>query len=95
MMSLQVYELMMQEDGTLALPTELLEKLDLQPGDKLRVIETSEGFFIPLRLGVPGIVRDFQKATDESGVTLGDLLQALKADRAATAEVRYAANPST
>ncbi len=68
--------------GTLTLPAELREKYNIKPGDTLRLVDL-DGVFIltPLRPLVPDLAREIEHLREEQGLSIEELLAALREQR--------------
>jgi AbrB family looped-hinge helix DNA binding protein len=76
------YELAVDENGALTLPTELREALGLQTGDTITLIQgDSEIWMMPTRLLMPEIAREMEHLLAQKGLTADDLLAGLAAER--------------
>jgi antitoxin component of MazEF toxin-antitoxin module len=83
------------EDGSLHLPTDVVESAGLKPGDPVRV--TLEDGELKLRLGrlvVTEAAREIRKIMDEEGVTLENLLEGLEEARIEVFKEHYGYDPT-
>ncbi|MFP4344363.1 MAG: AbrB/MazE/SpoVT family DNA-binding domain-containing protein [Anaerolineales bacterium] len=68
--------------GTLTLPAEIREKYNIQSGDTFRLIDL-DGIFVltPLVPMVPDLAREIERAREEAGLGIEELLDALREQR--------------
>lgn len=69
--------------GVITLPVELREKYRIQNGDVLRIIDL-DGVFVltPLAPMVPDLAREIERTRIETGLSVEELLQGLREQRA-------------
>jgi AbrB family looped-hinge helix DNA binding protein len=89
-MSTIAYEVLVDENGNLALPKELRESLGLQTGDTVKVMQTDDHvLLIPKRLLVPEFADYMSKLLAEKGLTVDDLLTSSEDIREELFQERY------
>ena len=71
-----------RQRGTLTLPAELRAKYGIQPGDTFRLVDL-DGVFVltPMVPMVPELAREIEQARLEAGLSVEDLLRALREQR--------------
>jgi AbrB family looped-hinge helix DNA binding protein len=71
-----------RQRGTLTLPADLREKYGIREGDSFRVIDL-DGIFVltPLVPMVPELAREIEKARLDAGISIEELLTALREQR--------------
>jgi bifunctional DNA-binding transcriptional regulator/antitoxin component of YhaV-PrlF toxin-antitoxin module len=71
-----------RQRGTVTLPSDLRQKYGIQEGDTFRLIDL-DGIFVltPMVPVVPELAREIEKARREAGLSIADLLQALREQR--------------
>jgi len=71
-----------RQRGVLTLPGELREKYGIRPGDTFRLIDL-DGIFVltPMTSMVPELAREIERVRSESGLTIEELLSALREQR--------------
>ena len=71
-----------RQRGTLTLPSDLRQKYGIREGDTFRVIDL-DGIFVltPMVPMVPELAREIEKARLEAGLSIEDLLLALREQR--------------
>jgi AbrB family looped-hinge helix DNA binding protein len=71
-----------RQRGTLTLPADLREKYGIREGDSFRVIDL-DGIFVltPLVPMVPELAREIEKARLDAGLSIEELLTALREQR--------------
>jgi len=84
--------LQVRQRGTLTLPAELREKYGIRPGDTFRLVDL-DGIFVltPMVPMVPELAREIEKAREETGFSVGELLQSLREEREKYYEEKYGA----
>jgi bifunctional DNA-binding transcriptional regulator/antitoxin component of YhaV-PrlF toxin-antitoxin module len=84
-----------RERGTLTLPAELREKYGIQPGDTFRLVDL-DGVFVltPMVPMVPELAREIERARLEAGLSVEELLTALREERERYYGENYAAGAS-
>jgi bifunctional DNA-binding transcriptional regulator/antitoxin component of YhaV-PrlF toxin-antitoxin module len=87
--------LQVRQRGTLTLPAELREKYHIREGDTFRLIDL-DGVFVLTALVpiVPELAREIEQARLESGLSIEELLQGLREQRARYYQEQYAPRPS-
>jgi AbrB family looped-hinge helix DNA binding protein len=82
--------LQVRQRGTLTLPAELREKYGIRPGDTFRLVDL-DGIFVltPKVPMVPELAREIEKAREETGFSVGELLQSLREEREKYYEEKY------
>ncbi len=68
--------------GTLTLPAKLREKYGIKPGDTFRLLDLG-GILIltPMAPLVPELAREIERLREEAGISLQELLSALREQR--------------
>lgn len=81
-----------RQRGTFTLPAEIREKYRIQPGDSFRLVDL-DGLFIltPLVPMVPELAREIEQIRQESGLTVEEMLLALRTQREQYYQEKYAA----
>lgn len=76
--------------GVLTLPSELREKYGIQEGDTFRLVDL-DGIFIltPMVPLVPELAREIEQARQEAGLSMQELLEGLREQRAKYHQERY------
>jgi bifunctional DNA-binding transcriptional regulator/antitoxin component of YhaV-PrlF toxin-antitoxin module len=71
-----------RQRGALTLPIELRERYNIQPGDTFRLIDL-DGIFVltPMAPLVPELAREIERARLEAGLSVEEMLQALREQR--------------
>lgn len=71
-----------RQRGTVTLPADLREKYGIQEGDTFRLIDL-DGIFVltPMVPMVPELAREIEKARLEAGLSVEDLLMAIREQR--------------
>lgn len=71
-----------RQRGTLTLPAELRDKYNIEPGDTYRVLDL-EGIFVltPMVPMVAELARQIEATRQAAGLSIGDLLTALREQR--------------
>jgi bifunctional DNA-binding transcriptional regulator/antitoxin component of YhaV-PrlF toxin-antitoxin module len=84
-----------RQRGTLTLPAELREKYGIRPGDTFRLVDL-DGVFVltPMVPMVPELAREIERARQEAGLSVEDMLNALREQRAQYYRENYATDPS-
>ncbi len=79
-----------QEKGQVTLPTELRKKLGIRKGDLVAVVETDGGILITRQQVVAAALLDrIGQALRDEGVTLEQLMEGGRDERAGLIEERY------
>jgi AbrB family looped-hinge helix DNA binding protein len=80
-----------RQRGTLTLPAELREKYGIREGDSFRLIDL-DGILVltPMVAMVPELAREIEKARLEAGLSIEDLLTAIREQRE-----KYHATPTS
>ena len=76
-----------RQRGTLTLPAELRDRYNIEPGDTYRVLDL-DGIFVltPMIPMVPELAQQIEQARRDAGLSIDDLMTALREQR-----TRYAA----
>jgi len=76
-----------RQRGTLTLPAELCDRYNIGPGDTYQVLDL-DGIFVltPMTTMVPELARQIEQARRDAGLSIDDLMTALREQR-----TRYAA----
>ena len=83
-----------QEKGQVTLPTEVRKRLGLKKGDLVAVIETPEGVLItPQQVVAAKALDRIGAVLQEQGLTLEDLMDSGREERAAILKERYGIQP--
>jgi bifunctional DNA-binding transcriptional regulator/antitoxin component of YhaV-PrlF toxin-antitoxin module len=79
-----------RQRGTVTLPIELRERYNIQPGDTFRLIDL-DGIFVltPLAPLVPELAREIERARLEAGLSVEEMLQALREQRQQYSAEKY------
>jgi AbrB family looped-hinge helix DNA binding protein len=74
--------LQVRERGTVTLPADLREKYGIKPGDTFRLVDL-DGMFVltPMTPLVPELAREIERLRLEAGLSIEELLAALRAQR--------------
>jgi bifunctional DNA-binding transcriptional regulator/antitoxin component of YhaV-PrlF toxin-antitoxin module len=85
--------LQVRQRGTLTLPADLREKYNIREGDTFRLVDL-DGVFVLTALVpmVPELAHEIEQARLESGLSIEDLLQSLRAQRERYYQEKYASN---
>jgi AbrB family looped-hinge helix DNA binding protein len=76
---MQTVALVVDASGAMTLPAEILEALDLQPGDVVNVFRTEQGLFVaPPKLILPEVAALAEKLLAVKGLTANELLADLE-----------------
>jgi len=72
-----------RQRGTVTLPVEFRQKYDIRTGDTFRLVDL-DGIFIltPMSPIVPELAREIEQMRLEMGLSTGELLSALREERA-------------
>jgi AbrB family looped-hinge helix DNA binding protein len=72
-----------RQRGTVTLPAEIRQKYGIQEGDSFRIIDL-DGILVltPMVMMVPELAREIERARLEAGLSIDDLLTALREQRA-------------
>jgi bifunctional DNA-binding transcriptional regulator/antitoxin component of YhaV-PrlF toxin-antitoxin module len=76
--------------GVFTLPSELREKYAIEEGDTFRLVDL-DGIFVltPMVPMVPELAREIEKIRQESGISMDELLQGLREERARYNQEKY------
>jgi AbrB family looped-hinge helix DNA binding protein len=79
-----------RQRGTLTLPAELRQKYGIESGDTFRLIDL-DGVLVltPMTPMVPELAREIERLRVESGLSIEELLTALREERARYSEEKY------
>jgi AbrB family looped-hinge helix DNA binding protein len=77
------YTVVMGDRGRLVIPADLRERMHLEPGTQLVLVETRRGLVLATREQVKQLVRDELKGLDLVGELLADRRKAAAAEDAA------------
>lgn len=82
-----------RQRGTVTLPAEFRQKYDIRTGDTFRLVDL-DGLFIltPMSPMVPELAREIEQMRLEMGLSTGELLAALREERAKYYTENYASN---
>jgi AbrB family looped-hinge helix DNA binding protein len=71
-----------RQRGTVTLPAEIRQKYNIQEGDSFRIIDL-DGILVltPMVMMVPELAREIERARLEAGLSIDDLLTALREQR--------------
>ncbi len=71
-----------RQRGAVTLPIEFRERYNIQPGDTFRMVDV-DGILVltPMVPMVPELAREIERARDEAGMTITDMLAALRKER--------------
>ena len=71
-----------RQRGTLTLPAELRDRYNIEPGDTYRVLDL-DGIFVltPMIPMVPELARQIEQARRDAGLSIDELLTALREQR--------------
>lgn len=71
-----------RQRGTLTLPSELRERYNIKTGDTFRLLDL-DGIFVltPMIPMVPELAREIERARIEAGLTVEEMLKALREQR--------------
>jgi bifunctional DNA-binding transcriptional regulator/antitoxin component of YhaV-PrlF toxin-antitoxin module len=88
--------LQVRQRGTLTLPADLREKYNIREGDTFRLVDL-DGVFVLTALVpiVPELAREIEQARLESGLSIEELLQSLREQRARYYQEKYAPHEPT
>jgi len=82
-----------RQRGTKTLPAELREKYGIQQGDTFRLVDLDGVFvLIPMVPMVPELAREIERVRLEAGLSIEDLLNALREQREQHYREHYAAS---
>jgi bifunctional DNA-binding transcriptional regulator/antitoxin component of YhaV-PrlF toxin-antitoxin module len=84
-----------RQRGTMTLPADLRDKYSIQPGDTFRLVDL-DGIFVltPMVTMVPGLAREIERLRQESGLTIEEMLDGLREQRAQYHRENYAGDQS-
>lgn len=79
-----------RQRGTLTLPVSLREKYGIKPGDMFRLVDL-DGIIVltPVVPMVPELAREIERARQEAGLTIEELLAGLREQRERYYRERY------
>jgi bifunctional DNA-binding transcriptional regulator/antitoxin component of YhaV-PrlF toxin-antitoxin module len=79
-----------RQRGTLTLPADLRQKYGIESGDTFRLIDL-DGVLVltPMTPMVPELAREIERLRVESGLSIEELLTALREERARYSEEKY------
>jgi bifunctional DNA-binding transcriptional regulator/antitoxin component of YhaV-PrlF toxin-antitoxin module len=71
-----------RQRGTVTLPSDLREKYRIEPGDTFRLVDL-DGVFVltPMVPMVPELAREIERARQEAGLSIEELLAGLREQR--------------
>jgi AbrB family looped-hinge helix DNA binding protein len=71
-----------RQRGTITLPTEIRQRYNIQPGDTFSLVDL-DGVFVltPMAPLVPELAREIERARIEAGLSVEEMLQALREQR--------------
>jgi bifunctional DNA-binding transcriptional regulator/antitoxin component of YhaV-PrlF toxin-antitoxin module len=71
-----------RQRGAITLPVELRQRYNIQPGDTFRLVDL-DGIFVltPMAPLVPELAREIERARIEAGLSVEEMLQALREQR--------------
>ena len=74
--------LQVRQRGTVTLPAELRQEYGIEPGDTFRLIDL-DGIFVltPMVTMVPELAREIERARNEAGLSIEELLVNLREQR--------------
>jgi bifunctional DNA-binding transcriptional regulator/antitoxin component of YhaV-PrlF toxin-antitoxin module len=80
-----------RQRGTLTLPADLREKYGIEPGDTFRLVDL-DGLFVltPMVPMVPELAREIERARQEAGLSIDELLAGLREQREQYSRDHYA-----
>lgn len=72
-----------RQRGTVTIPAALREKYGIRPGDSFHLVDL-DGIFVltPMVPMVPELAREIERLREEAGLTIDELLQGLREERA-------------
>ncbi len=81
-----------RQRGAITLPVELRERYNIQPGDTFRLVDL-DGIFVltPMAPLVPELAREIERARIEAGLSVEEMLQALREQRERYVAEKYGA----
>jgi bifunctional DNA-binding transcriptional regulator/antitoxin component of YhaV-PrlF toxin-antitoxin module len=82
--------LQVRERGTLTLPAELRRQYNIHTGDAFQLVDL-DGVFVltPMAAIVPELAREIERARVEAGLSVDDMLKALREERARYVAEKY------
>ena len=85
-----------RQRGTLTLPAEVRQKYGIESGDVFRLIDL-DGVLVltPMMPMVPELAREIEKLRVESGLSIEELLTALREERVRYTQEKYGEQPSS
>jgi len=85
-----------RQRGTLTLPTELRRKYGIERGDTFRLVDLDGVFvFTPMTPMVPELAREVETIRVETGLSVEELLTALREERARYTQEKYGGHTSS
>jgi len=71
-----------RQRGAITLPVEVRQRYNIQPGDTFRLVDL-DGIFVltPMAPLVPELAREIERARIEAGLSVKEMLQALREQR--------------
>ena len=71
-----------RQRGAITLPVEFRQRYNIQPGDTFRLVDL-DGIFVltPMAPLVPELAREIERARIEAGLSVEEMLQALREQR--------------
>ncbi|HEX3034258.1 MAG TPA: AbrB/MazE/SpoVT family DNA-binding domain-containing protein [Thermodesulfobacteriota bacterium] len=84
-----------RQRGSITLPADLRERYNIKPGDTFRVIDLN-GIFVltPMAPMVPELAREIERARLEAGLSVEEMLEALKEHRERYVKEKYKNKPN-
>ena len=83
-----------RQRGSLTLPASLRERYKIKPGDTLRLVDL-DGILIltPMVPMIPELAREIERARIEAGLSVEEMLVALREQRERYVREKYGASP--
>ncbi len=79
---MQTYMIRLRERGQLTLPQKIRNRLALEPGDALTLVQIGDILVLsPRQPAIPKLGKAFSNIMDEEGVSLAELLVGLEEER--------------
>ena len=79
---MQTYMIRLRERGQLTLPKKIRNRLALEPGDALTLVQIEDILVLsPRQPVIPKLAEEFSNIMDEEGVSLAELLAGLEEER--------------
>ena len=83
-----------RQRGSITLPADLRERYNIKPGDTFRVIDLDGIFvFTPMAPMVPELAREIERARLEAGLSVEEMLEALREQRVKYTKEKYENKP--